>query len=306
MPDLIDAAIWADRNYIDILSPNVVSNYVWPDFKSIYFGSRHAGRLYLPSSIGAPKYIDYMSVLSNVLDNAGQGTENLPKLYHGLVRRELLSEVKNLSGDYFHGSSPDVSIATSLAYLTSIQRRKFCTINYPLTLPGASGGSNTGRSAMNQHKGKLSEERQTSKFEIEGWPSSIPRFFSVETVWAHASVSTLLAFGATNHIQKFNYPLLYASLLNLHPEFSREISYAMQGGVITMGLSEADMKKIVLKIRANLAIKRMAYLLRRIAWPTASGGRKFLGGISDIYEAQKKLQIWLDKNELSFQKAAVT
>jgi hypothetical protein len=280
-----------------------VANYAWPDFRSKYFGPRHAGRLYLPSALVPPKYTDVDSALSVVLRNAGQGTDNLPKLYHGLVKRELLCEVKLVAGDYFHGSSPDVSMATALAYLTSIRKRAAFTINYPLTLPGASGGSNTGRSAMNQHKGELSGERQTSMFAVDGWPSSIPRFFSVETVWAHASISTLLALGAGNHLQKFNYPRLYASLLNLHSEYKKEIGDAMKVGAFIMGLSEGEMKKIVLKIRVDLALKRMAYIFRRLSWPTASGGRKFIEGIPNIYLAQSKLQKWLDKNKLSFKKS---
>ena len=300
--ELIDAAIWAEKNNIDVLSPNVVANYAWPDFRSLYFGSRHAGRLYLPPNIGPPKYVDDRITLSTALSNAGQGTENLPKLYHGLVKHELLEEIKSLSGNYFHGSSPDVSMATALSYLSLIRKRNFYSINYPLTLPGASSGSNTGRSAMNKHKGGLDSERQTSVFADEGWPAGIPRFFSVETVWAHACVSTLLAFGVASDVQKFNYPRLYATLLNVHPEFSKEIWSAMRVGSAVMGLTETDMRKIVLKIRASLVIKRIAYLLRRLSWPTAGGGRKFIGGLSNICEAQENLQFWLDRHELSFRK----
>lgn len=298
--ELIDAAIWAEKNNIDVLSPNVVANYAWPDFRSLYFGSRHAGRLYLPPNIGPPIYVDDKVTLSIVLNNAGQGTENLPKLYHGLVKHELLEEIRSLSGNYFHGSSPDVSMATALSYLPSIRKRNFYSVNYPLTLPGASSASNTGRSAMNTHKGELDTERQTSMFTDEGWPSAIPRFFSVETVWAHSCVSTLQAFGIANHVQKFNYPRLYATLQNLHPEFSKEILEAMRAGSVAMGVAESDMRKIVLKLRVSLVFKRMAYILRRLSWPTAGGGRKFIGGLSGICEAQESLQLWLDRHGLSF------
>jgi glycosyltransferase involved in cell wall biosynthesis len=40
--ELIDAAEWADKNNIDCLSPKVVSNYAWPDFRSLSFGTGQA------------------------------------------------------------------------------------------------------------------------------------------------------------------------------------------------------------------------------------------------------------------------
>lgn len=171
--DLILAAEWAQANQIDVIAPTVMSNYVWPDFRSRHFGAGHAGRLYLPSRIGPVNYRQSLESLIQALSNAAQGTDGLPKIYHGVVRRSVLEKAKQLSGAYFHGSSPDVSGAIGLALCTE----RFVEIDYPLTIPGASGGSNTGRSAMNQHKGKLGQEDQTKAFESAGWSDGVPRFF---------------------------------------------------------------------------------------------------------------------------------
>ncbi len=185
--DLILAAQWARENDIDVIAPKVMSNYVWPDFRSRIFGAGHAGRLYLPSRIGSVHIRQSSASVTEALLNAVQGTDGLPKIYHGIVRRSILEKARELSGAYFHGSSPDVSGAIALALCGD----KFVEIDYPLTIPGASGGSNTGRSAMNQHKGKLGHESQTKAFEIAGWTEGVPRFFSVETVWAHAALETI-------------------------------------------------------------------------------------------------------------------
>jgi hypothetical protein len=124
---------------------------------------------------------------SRLCAGAAQGTDGLPKLYHGLVRRDLLEELKRRSGQYVHGSSPDMSAAVALSLVCP----EFVSINYPLTVPGGSGGSNTGRSAMNQHRGRMGEDSQTKAFVNQGWSLGVPRYFAVETVWAHAALDTL-------------------------------------------------------------------------------------------------------------------
>ena len=300
--ELIDAAEWAEKNGVDCLSPNIVSNYAWPDFRSRSFGAGHASRLYLPQRIGSLKCVEGAKALATALDNAGQGTEGLPKLYHGLVRREVLEAVRRHSGEYFHGSSPDVSIAVSLAYLLAIRQGSFYTIDYPLTIPGASGGSNTGRSAMNKHKGELSSEKQTSDFVNSGWSGGVPRFFSVETVWAHACISTLSAWGAVDALHNYSYSRLLASCFNAHPEFHNETNRALEDAAEKMGMSIAKLIMAVKRERMKLMLRRLRYLARRALWPTASGGRQFVAGIQCIADTSDVLQSWLDKKSLKFAK----
>ena len=300
--ELVTAAEWAKKNEIDCLSPNVVSNYAWPDFRSLSFGSGHASRLYLPKRVGSLTRVKGVDALSIALADAGQGTDGLPKLYHGLVRRLVLEEVRNHSGDYFHGSSPDVSMAVSLAYLLASQHGSFFTIDYPLTIPGASGGSNTGRSAMNTHKGKLDSEKQTSAFVSSGWPCGVPKFFSVETVWAHACLSTLSAMGASDALLNYNYSRLLAFCFNAHPEFHDEIKDALNDAAEQIGIPIGDLSRTVKLERMKLILRRFRYLARRALWPTASGGRPFVGEIQCIADTPAILQSWLDKKDLSFLK----
>jgi hypothetical protein len=300
--ELIDAAEWAERNNIDCLSPNVVSNYAWPDFRSLSFGSAHASRLYLPQRIGSLIRVDGARALAHTLADAGQGTDGLPKLYHGLVRREVLEEVRRQSGEYFHGSSPDVSMAVALSCVLASRNGSFYTIDYPLTIPGASGGSNTGRSAMNTHKGKLASEKQTSGFVSSGWPSGVPKFFSVETVWAHACLSTLSAIGSQDSLRNYNYPRLLASCSNAHPEFRDEINDALKEAAGQIGVPINQLAGTVKMERMRLRLRRVRYLARRALWPTASGGRPFVGEIRCIADTPAVLQSWLDKKNLSFHK----
>ena len=198
--DALLAAAWAKDRGIEVIAPNVVANYVWPDFRSRLMGAGHASRLYFAKRFGGAVIHDSAVALASALRNAAQGTDGLPKIYHGIVKRAVLERIRELSGAYFHGSSPDVSGAIGLALCS----KSFVVVDYPLTIPGASGGSNTGRSAMNTHKGKLSQESQTKGFEAGGWSQGVPRFFSVETVWAHAALETIRRI-APHQVAAFNF-----------------------------------------------------------------------------------------------------
>lgn len=300
--ELIDAAEWAKEHGIVCLSPNVVSNYAWPDFRSRFFGFGHASRLYLPQHIGSLTRVAGEEAMSRILADAGQGTEGLPKLYHGLVERKVLEEVRRISGAYFHGSSPDVSVAVGLSRLLANRQGSFHTVDYPLTIPGASGGSNTGRSAMNTHKGELADEEQVSTFVSSGWSIGVPRFFSVETVWAHACLSTLSAMGASSMFPRYNYSRLLASCFNTHPEFHSKVKDALTEAAEIIGVPASSLAKRVNRERVRLFLRRWHYLAGRALRPTASGGRPFTGGVSSIAQTPALLQSWLDKKGLSFSK----
>ena len=292
--DILVAALWAKSNSIDIIAPNVVANYVWPDFRTRLLGDRHASRLYISREMGSVKYVDAQTAFNKALKNAAQGTDGLPKIYHGIVRRTLLEKIRKASGQYFHGSSPDVSGAISLALCSE----SFIEVDYPLTIPGASGGSNTGRSAMNTHKGHLSQESQTKGFESSGWSLGVPRFFSVETVWAHAALETISLIDP-NKVSSFNFPRLIAICQTLHPEYSSQIEQAILEAVRITELSPHILRKKIRREKLLFRWDKLRRFLRRVVKPTAAGGRIFVSNLNTVSAApdalaQHMLQTGLD------------
>jgi hypothetical protein len=283
--DALLAAAWAKDKGIELIAPNVVTNYVWPDFRSRYLGSAHASRLYFAKRFGDVHFHDSSLALASALHDAAQGTMGLPKIYHGIVKRSVLERIREFSGAYFHGSSPDVSGAIGLALCS----QSFVVVDYPLTIPGASGGSNTGRSAMNTHKGKLSQESQTKGFEAGGWSQGVPRFFSVETVWAHAALETILLI-APHQVSAFNFARLIAVCRVLHPEYASEIDHATAEIEHIVGSTKA-----MLHAKIRVEIKRYRHdrlirFLKRLSRPTAAGGRTYVSGLDTIAAAPKALE----------------
>lgn len=292
MPEAINAVSWAKQRNIDALTPVVVANYAWPDFRSRIFGMRHAGRVYIRKKFGFAVRRSAQDSLKRSLNTAAQGTDGLPKIYHGFVRRSVMEDIRAKSGAYFHGSSPDISGAISLALTLS----SFVEIDYPLTLPGASGKSNTGRSAINTHKGALANDAQTAEFVSSGWPKEVPRFFSVETVWAHAAIETICRLQIAS-LQNFNFIRLYGLCWLRHKEFRRETLEAFNNGE-WLKWQHAEFSKFALpRTILGLATTMAIRLAKRAIVPTAAGRRNYISGIETIADAQYALTVYLNSSD---------
>lgn len=293
---LFEAVNWAEKNGVDAISHRILANYAWPDFRSKMVGTGHASRLYLPRRLGPPKWRSAAADLEALLDRGAQGTNETPRCYHGLIKRQILEQVKERTGGYFHGSSPDMSGAVSLACILD----RYLEVDIPLTIPGASAGSNSGRSAMNTHKGALLSESQTSSFEHEGWARGVPRFFSVETVWAHAGLTSLIAL-APDQLQKFNFVRLLALCRALHPEFDIEIESATQEAANLLSEDLLTFQSAVSNEMRRVRRSRYLYLAKRLLRPTVAGGRRYDEGLDDIFAAQRHLNIEIEKMSDSFE-----
>jgi len=288
----IDAAQWASNGKVPLVTHTQKSIYAWPDFRSKLSRAGHAARLYVPRRAGGARWRNSDDDLTMALARAFQGTEGMPRCYHGIVRRELLEQVRERTGAYFHGSSPDMSGAVAMSCLL----HEYCEVDLPLTISGISSGSNSGRSAMNTHKGELSAESQTNSFGDTGWTPGVPRFFAVETVWAHAGLETLRKL-KPEAINSFNYLRLLALCTLRHPDFAHKSAQALDEAELMLGVP----------MRANLMVEvsreRRAHwgrLLRRLINPTAANGRRFFGNIATVAEASRRYEQYARVAELKF------
>lgn len=262
---------------IDLISPDVVVNYAWPDFETKYFKSGHKSNLY--SDYGTPyiKVFDTSTAYYDSLNNCFQGTEGLPKLYHGFVARELLLKIKRETGNFLHGSTPDMSAAIGLCFVAD----HFVRCNFPLTIPGASGMSNTGRAARNQHVGNLEDEAQTSGISRRSWIVGMPRFFSVEVVWAQSGFETASKFN-NNRLADFPFGRLIAlCVVNHSNRLSLCISAFKELERNKHHVSFFEIGRDV----GRFFYKKLIRLLKRLRNPSASNGRDHIKNVLNIHEA---------------------
>jgi glycosyltransferase involved in cell wall biosynthesis len=284
--DLFHAAKWAHENNIEVISPEVVANYAWPDFKSKYFGDGHAGRLYIKKKYGEWSVRCSKKALKKLLKMGGQGTDNMPKLYHGLVKRSLLEAIATNGGEYFYGTAPDVSGSIGLALFSN----SFIHLNYPLTLPGASGGSNTGRSAEKKHKGELADDPHTKRFKNLIWPIIIPQFVSVENVWAQSAYETLTCL-KPGALEDYNYLRVYALNLIKHPEQRKNILLAYSSYLKKNNHSFVTSVKLIFCVFQEV-FRLISTLGYRALTPTAAGNRNYIDNVPDIHSSQKAFEVY--------------
>jgi hypothetical protein len=293
--EVIDAVEWASRNNIDAISPNVVANYAWPDFRSKTFGAGHSSRIYINKFSCDVAFISTEAGLKDALETACQGTDGLPKIYHGIVKRSVMERIRSEAGNYFFGVSPDVSGALAIALMT----KSFAEVDYPLTIPGAAGNSNTGRSAMNAHRGKLEDDPHIKPYKDLVWPELIPKFFSVETVWGQAAYETLGKLDASR-LDSFNFIALYSTCLVNHPDYRSEIFKALTVYKNAFHLTAASVYGRLAWSVMKLVIAKTSRLAKRALKPTAAGGRFFVPNIENVFEAGGALKTFLDQKGISF------
>ncbi|QBH97938.1 glycosyltransferase [Limnobaculum zhutongyuii] len=256
--ELIDAVEYANANDISVITPKVFAEYYWPDYNTKLSGNYHAGKLRITPFANNKKIVMSDKALTQAFDACFQGTYDLPKLYHGVAKKELLDIIKSNTGDYFHGVSPDISIAISLAYYSD----NYLVVEYPLTLPGSSGNSNSGRSAMRTHVGRLEDDPHMKRFKSYIWNNTLPRFFSVETVWAQAGIETINKIPNSNN--KFNYLKFYSLCLVNHPSYYREVFSALKCYKNESGLSSMAILFPVFKYIMYLGYKKIHSLTYKV------------------------------------------
>jgi len=275
-PFIIYACQWMQRNNVSVLSQLVSANYVWPDFVTRFLGKSHAGRLYIKKGLDQLQKLSSHDAFLSALQNAAQGTDGLPKLYHGIVKRSLLDQVCIKSGTFVHGASPDLSMAIALATVCD----DFYQTTFPITIPGASGGSNTGRSALNKHKGNLSDEGQT-KNDQATWESEIPPFFAVETVWADACFKTLDSLNV-DFKKDFDFIHFYSLLLLNHWERRTQTLLCIDNYFTTNKLSKfVGGGHIFLNI-SRLLMAKVLRLGKRLLHPSAANGQHYYSNLSTV------------------------
>jgi glycosyltransferase involved in cell wall biosynthesis len=214
-PEIIEATRWAKDNDLDALTPSSPINYVWPDLQMKSIGSMKAGELSIRHYNGKKTFPDPITEILKCVRDAGQDFHYLPKAYYGIVNRKCMDLVKNRSGNFFPGISPDMSAAISLAIVC----KRICHVDYPLFIPGSSAKSNAGLSGLKKHIGFLRDQPHLPPSCERDWSDIIPMFYSVQTIWAEATVNALTSMGRNDLLIKFNLPLLYALCSVFHYQY---------------------------------------------------------------------------------------
>jgi glycosyltransferase involved in cell wall biosynthesis len=205
--EIVSLAEWAKANAVDSLKLNFPALYYWPDFKHASRGDVYSGTLHVSPFNGKIKPHRTGGAFLYALDNFGGGVFEMPRAYAGMLSSSLANDIVLKYGALFGGVSPDIYSSA----IISTESKKCMAVDFPIVIPGASGGSTTGQSASGGHRGTLRENPHIAPFRDLIWDSRIPEFYSVPTVWSFSLLK------AAELISR-NYPHK-----NIKPNFGRLI-----------------------------------------------------------------------------------
>lgn len=229
MKDIEDVLIYAKAHNIDAIIPSIDFAYYWPTDKPLVPGAEK-GYLLAPKRAIDAYYKKVTPSMAKLLDNAGQDYQllNLPRLYHGLVKKDVLDCIKKKTGVLFDGLTPDIYIAAALLIVC----KNVYSTNMSITISGVCPTSGSADSDTGRHTGKLSDAPHFRGHAEYHWKKEIPYVYSIETIWAETLLHVLDNFNLKSEVGRFNIPLLDAICRYKHPQLQEEVDkHATEYGI---------------------------------------------------------------------------
>jgi glycosyltransferase involved in cell wall biosynthesis len=187
----------------------IVQNYpiyfVYPNIEQ-----NTSGEMSFFKASGSYKKININKEIDNLVKNSFQEYTYtaLPRPYHGIIKSEIITNINKSELNLFSGVSPDIYSAVILSqFITSVYK-----IDLPFSIAGACPQSASSLGDNKKHCGRV-EDAIHFKGRKVLWSKYIPRFYSVQTIWALAAVEALIDLGKKNILKDFNANKLTAKAL---------------------------------------------------------------------------------------------
>lgn len=215
---VLDKAIELDA---DAVVPELLT-YFWPtdapirpEWKDGYLAS-------LPFKKDILKKVDVSVVYRRLIDNCFQDYQMLkvPRIYHGLVKRECVEKIRNRTGHYFGGLTPDMYMSVALCYTV----KNFYHYSRPFTISGICPKSGSSDSATGRHTGSLKDAPHFRGHDTYEWIDRIPAIYTVETIWAETGMQAVKGMHDTESFDLFNSQRFLSVLSKKYPQFQEELS----------------------------------------------------------------------------------
>lgn len=217
-PDILEfVQSFSERGIYAVMYPPA---YYW--WKSVNFVD--SSRFHQPGALWYPlktsrheRIINATQELARVVEQGAVSLFDLPRLYHGIVHRSVLSKVKAKSGRIVNGASPDMALAVAISLVIDT----YVKVDTPLTIFGSSKNSGGGWTASNAHFGKISEQPHIPQWTKDNWNENLPPIWCEQTIYAQSATEVFSALGKTNTL---NYLAFYVSMLVNDPQLRDFVS----------------------------------------------------------------------------------
>lgn len=246
---IVDVVEYMKNKNISILMSNTV-NYYWPDY---YSGSSlsYSGKLNYKnySNEITTKSTDY--TLNQILNKGFINRGEMPLVYHGIVRRDILDKIYEIGETFFPGPSPDIANAVSI----SLIERSFKFFDFPFIISGASKHHGGGIRSMKNRSASIDDVPYLPKDAKENWEERIPKVWTGETVWCESAIKALRYMKREDIIEKINFEYMYANFIAFHFPL-RKLAYNLSQNKLQLFLNSY---RIIVK-RYLTGITNLVYL----------------------------------------------
>jgi len=205
LPGIMEVVCWMRENNIDSTLPPKI-NYTWKDAQ---IGSFSNSRLTFSKIFDGNIYeIDLKTEFYSKIKSCGFGyTDNLPNIYHAIISKAVLLRHKAATGDYMNGTSLDAYCAFALVnYIDTAYY-----IDYPFTIRGSSGKSNSNRIITKQMSAHFDEIKSLKM------PDFLPAMQTAEVSIAESMVVALEDTKKSRLIKTMNLAIVYGKCAALEP-----------------------------------------------------------------------------------------
>ncbi|MGJ1535280.1 glycosyltransferase family 2 protein [Sphingobacterium multivorum] len=184
--DILPIVEWMEKEGVESVSSRNVVDYIWPNE---HISKYRNGYLVMHDYCGNITKVDVNENLKRLIENGflAYQTFHLPRTYHGIVKRSCMDNVKQIGGRYFGGLTPDIYSTVALSCIIKDHR----ILDFPFSIAGACPASATVNAMVGGHSGQLEDAPHFNHRGQYTWENSIPRYYSVETIWAESAIKAL-------------------------------------------------------------------------------------------------------------------
>jgi hypothetical protein len=214
-PQIADFVRWMDSKGDDCLI-YPPARFWWQNvsFKRLT-RFQQPGAFWLPAARqGAVRRRRSADEMRRVQDGGGVAYLDLPRLYHGIASRRAVDRIHERFGRYVPGSSPDMALCAALSEVVE----EYSSIDFPITVFGASRASGGGRTAAGRHYGRIEDQAHLPRDIIENWNPALPRIWSEQVIYPQTLHEVARLAGSEAALSRST---LYASLIAYEPHIVR-------------------------------------------------------------------------------------
>lgn len=179
LPNIVSVAKWAKDNRIPAVTPKLSYGFLWN------LDGGKGGKLICHGSYDKSTTLNAKKQLRLLLRNGiiQYSDFDLPKVYHGLMSREVLQLIKKKTGHYVGGLSPDIYLSVA----SCLWIDEYVKIDFPFSIPGACKKS----ASVGNPRGKYEEMPHLWHRGEYSWNDLIPRYNSAQTIWAETALNAI-------------------------------------------------------------------------------------------------------------------